>query len=333
MGKRAHHPRRGSLGYSPRKRAASQIPRIRSWADVGGAESKIQGFCGYKAGVTHVTMVDDFPHSLTRDEEIITAATIIDTPPLKVCGVRVYGRDVGGLMTLKEVWHQKPEGDLSRVFHVPKKFKGDIEDLDTVLEKAEELRLIVCTQARLAGISKKKPEVMEYLVGGDINEAYEYAKSALGKEIRVADVFSDGNYIDAIGITKGKGFQGPMKKWGVKHLPRKTRKGHRTAGNLGPWHPAAMMWTVPTSGQMGYHQRTEYNLRILKIGTESEDITPKGGFLGYGVVRGDYMLVKGSVPGPRNRLIRLRPAVRQIKKIPEGMPQLTYISMESKQGA
>jgi len=332
MGRRAHHPRRGSLGYSPRKRAASPIPRIRSWVDVGGAEPKIQGFCGYKAGVTHVTMIDDFPHSLTRNEEITTVATVIDTPPLKVCGVRAYGKDVGRLMVLGEAWHQKLEGDISRVLPVPKKFKSNIEDFNTVLEKAEELRLIICTQPRLSGLSKKRPEIMEYRIGGNINEAYEYAKAVLGKEITVPDVFSDGDYIDTISITKGKGFQGPVKKWGVKHLPRKTRKGHRTAGNLGPWHPAAMMWTVPTSGQMGYHQRTEYNLRILKIGTKGEDITPSGGFLGYGVIKGDYILVNGSVPGPRNRLIKLRSALRQNKKIPEGMPQLTYISRESKQG-
>ncbi|MEE8403716.1 MAG: 50S ribosomal protein L3 [Candidatus Hydrothermarchaeaceae archaeon] len=330
MGRRAHHPRRGSLGYSPRKRAASLTPRIRSW--VGGAGAKIQGFCGYKAGTTHVTMIDDFPHSLTHNEEITTAATVIDTPPLKVCGVRAYGRDVGGRIVLKEAWHQKPESDLARVFPVPKAFKSNIEELKPVLEKAEELRLIICTQPRLSGVSKKRPDIMEYQIGGGIDEAYEYAKGALGKEIKVSDVFADGEYIDTISITKGKGFQSPLKKWGLKHLPRKDRKGHKTAGNLGPWHPAAMMWTVPTSGQMGYHQRTENNLRILKMGTKDEEITPSGGFLGYGVVKGEYILLKGSVPGPRNRLIRLRPALRRNKGIPGGVPQLTYVSRSSKQG-
>ncbi|MEE8401859.1 MAG: 50S ribosomal protein L3, partial [Candidatus Hydrothermarchaeaceae archaeon] len=72
MGRRAHHPRRGSLGYSPRKRAASLTPRIRSWVGASRADAKIQGFCGYKAGTTHVTMIDDFPHSLTHNEEITT---------------------------------------------------------------------------------------------------------------------------------------------------------------------------------------------------------------------------------------------------------------------
>jgi large subunit ribosomal protein L3 len=333
MGKKAHHPRRGSLGYSPRKRAASPVPRIRSRVAAGGDETKVQGFCGYKAGTTHVAMIDDFPQSLTYNEEITAAVTVIDTPPLKMCGVRAYGRDGGKLVILKEVWHNKPASDLSRVLHIPKEFKSKIEDLKAVLEKAEELRLIVCTQPRLSGIPKKKPDIMEYLIGGNIEGAYEYAKEVLGKDIKASDVFSDGDYVDAISITKGKGFMDPLSKWGVKHLPRKDRKGHRTAGNLGPWHPAAMMWTVPTSGQMGYHQRTENNLRVLKIGTTDDEITPKGGFLGYGVVKGDYIMVKGSVPGPRNRLVRLRPSVRPRKKTPEGVPQLTYISRESKQSA
>ncbi|MFQ6105605.1 MAG: 50S ribosomal protein L3, partial [Candidatus Hydrothermarchaeaceae archaeon] len=134
-------------------------------------------------------------------------------------------------------------------------------------------------------------------------------------------------------ITKGKGFQNPLKKWGTKHLPRKTRKGHRTAGTLGPWHPAAMMWSVPTSGQMGYHQRTENNKRILKIGSRGESINPKGGFLSYGLIKGDYILLQGSIPGTRKRVVRLRPAIRPPKKLLEAKPQLTYLSLESKQGA
>ncbi len=333
MGKKAHHPHRGSLGYSPRKRAASKIPRVRSWVGTGRERAKLTGFCGYKAGATHVAMIDDFPNSLTFNEEITTAVTVIDTPPIKVCGVRAYGRDAGKLVSLGEVWHKKVDKDLSRAIKAPKEFKGKMSDLKAVLEKAEELRLIVCTQPRLTGVSKKKPDIMEHPLGGSIEEAYEYAKEMLGKEIKASDMFSDGDYIDAISITKGKGFKDPLRRWGVKHLSRKNRKGQRTAGNLGPWHPAAMMWTVPTSGQMGYHQRTENNLRILKIGTKEDEITPKGGFLGYGVVKGDYLIVKGSVPGPRKRAVRLRPAIRPSKKTPEGVPQLTYINRESKQSA
>ena len=60
-------------------------------------------------------------------------------------------------------------------------------------------------------------------------------------------------------------------------------------------------------------------------------MTPNGGFLNYGEVSGNYMLLKGSVPGPKKRLIRLRPAIRGDKQ-QIGAPQVSYISIESKQG-
>jgi large subunit ribosomal protein L3 len=322
-------PKRGSLAYSPRKRAKSPIPRIRSW--VKEDKVRMQGFAGYKAGVTHVVMVDDIPNSLTHGEEIVVPATVLETPPLKVCGIRVYGKTTYGLKTLGEVWSQEISEDLRRVFTIPKKFEHSLDKLDELLDKAEQIRLIVHTQPRLASVPKKKPEVMEYFVSGSLDKAIAYAKEKLGKEIRINEIFQEGELIDVFGVTKGKGFQSPIRKWGVKHLPRKTRKGRRTAGTLGPWHPAAMMWSVPQSGQMGYHQRTEFNKRILKIGS-GEDINPKGGFLSYGIIKGDYVLIQGSVPGPRKRLIRLRPAIRPPKKVPEGKPQINYISLESKQG-
>jgi large subunit ribosomal protein L3 len=59
------------------------------------------------------------------------------------------------------------------------------------------------------------------------------------------------------------------------------------------------MYTVARAGQMGYHQRVEYNKRVLMLGSESSTpITPAGGFPHFGLVRGDYVVVKGSVPGP-----------------------------------
>jgi len=323
------HPKRGSLAYSPRKRAKSPIPRIRSW--VKEDKVRMQGFAGYKAGLTHVVIIDDTPNSLTHGEEIVVPATVLETPPLKVCGIRVYGKTAYGLKTLGEIWSQEISEDLRKVFTMPKKFEHSLDKLEGLLDKAEQIRLIVHTQPRLASVPKKKPEVMEYFVSGSLDKAIAYAKEKLGKEIRINEVFQEGELIDVFGVTKGKGFQSPVRKWGVKHLPRKTRKGRRTAGTLGPWHPAAMMWSVPQSGQMGYHQRTEFNKRILKMGS-GEDINPRGGFLSYGIIRGDYVLIQGSVPGPRKRLIRLRPAIRPPKRVSKGKPQINYISLESKQG-
>ncbi len=330
MGRSSRHPHRGSLGYSPRKRAASPVPKIKRW--VAEDRVRMQGFAGYKAGMTHVVLIDDYPHSLTHGEEITKAVTVIETPPLRVFGIRLYERNTYGLRTLGEVWAKELDKELARRLPLPKKMEKSAEDLEAYLDKAEQVRLLVHTQPKVTGIGKKKPEVMEYFVSGNLTEAFAYAKEKLGGEIRIGDIFEEGEFVDVMAVTKGKGFQSPVRRWGVKILHHKTRKGRRTAGTLGPWHPSAMMWTVPQSGQMGYHHRTEFNKRILKIGEKGEEVTPKGGFVGYGIVRGDYVILEGSVPGPRKRLVRFRPAIRPPEHMPEGKPQITYISLESKQG-
>jgi large subunit ribosomal protein L3 len=184
-----------------------------------------------------------------------------------------------------------------------------------------------------AGVPKKKPDLMEIKVGGGaIEEQLEYAKKLLGKTVSIISVFKEGQFVDVVSITKGKGFQGPVKRWGVKILPRKSRKTKRGVAVIGPWHPARVVYSVPRAGQMGYFQRTEYNKRILKIGADGSEITPKGGFKRYGSVRGIYLLIDGSLPGPPKRLIRLRYPVRPPTGLPETPPKMTYISLESPQG-
>ena len=97
--------------------------------------------------------------------------------------------------------------------------------------------------------------------------------------------------------------------------------------------------TIRQGGQTGYHQRTEFNKRILRISNpDDHPITPEGGFLHYGEVRNDYVILKGSIPGPAKRLVRFRDAVRlgddQNRAAKEQMPiEITYVSTTSKQGA
>ncbi|WP_456368935.1 50S ribosomal protein L3 [Geoglobus sp.] len=325
-----HRPRRGSLGFSPRKRASSIIPRIRAWPVT--SEVKALGFAGYKAGMTHVVMVDDRKNSPTYGEEIVVPVTVIETPPLKVMGVRVYRKTQYGLQIAGEVWATNLDEHLARRLNLPKNGK-DPEELRQI-EDIAEVRLITYTQPyRVTGVPKKVPDVMEQKVGGDAAEALDYAISRLGGEIRISEVFGEGAFVDVLSITKGKGFQGPVKRWGVITLDAKHARSskHRRVGTLGPWNPHHVRWTVPQAGQMGFHQRTEYNKRILKIGENGEEITPKGGFPHYGVVRNEYVLVAGSVPGPVKRLVRMRDAIRPPFEQYEGV-NLIYVSTSSKQG-
>ena len=61
---------------------------------------------------------------------------------------------------------------------------------------------------------------------------------------------------------------------------------------------------------MGYHQRIEFNKRILKIGKDGKEVTVKGGYIRYGEVKGPYILIEGSIPGTEKRQIRLRVPAR-----------------------
>ncbi|MDH5690753.1 MAG: 50S ribosomal protein L3 [Candidatus Bathyarchaeota archaeon] len=334
MGHRKKHaPRHGSLAYLPRGRAKRTVGRIRFWPKVEEGPTLL-GFMGYKAGMTHIMMVEDKPGSLNLGKEASHPATILDVPPIIVFAVRAYVKNQYGLQTFTEAWMKSPPKDFDRALVLPEQFNTEenLKKIEENLEEIAEIRLLAATQPRLAGVPKKKPDIMEIKVdGGSIKEQIEYAKSLLGKTVSITDVFKEGHFMDVVAITKGKGFQGPVKRWGIKILPRKSRKTKRGVAAIGPWKPPRVLYTVPRAGQMGYHQRTEYNKRILKIGIDGKNVTPKGGFLKYGEVKGTYVIVDGSLPGPAKRLVRLRHPARSPKKILETPPNITYISLESMQ--
>lgn len=336
MGHRKRHaPKRGSLAFLPKGRAARQVGRIRFWPEVDAETPTLLGFAGYKAGLTHVFMVNDRPGSSDFGKEVARAATIIEAPPLLICAIRAYIKSPYGLQGFTEAWKKKPPKDLERALTPPKNHDSErmLKRMEENLDKIVEFRLLVATQPRLASVPKKKPDLMEIKVyGGTIQEQFEYAKNLLGKTVSATDIFKEGQYVDVISVTKGKGFQGPVKRWGVRILSHKSRKTKRGIATLGPWHPARVQYSIPRAGQMGYHKRTEYNKRILKIGPDGSEVTPKGGFLRYGQIDGTYILLDGSVPGPTKRLIRLRHPARPPRKAPEEPPKIVSISLESPQG-
>ena len=325
-----HHPRRGSMGYSPRKRAKAETPHIKSWPE-GRDKPKIQGFLGYKAGMTHAFIIDYRPTSTTSGREVIMPVSVIETPPIKIAAVRAYEKTISGLQTTGEIWAEKLDSELSKRLPLNKKNKKKNWNF---LKEADEIRILVYTQPKLVtSIPKKIPEIREMRVsGGNYEEQVEYAKKILGKELKVNDAVTEGDMLDIIAVTKGKGFQGHVKRWGVKLLTHKNSKHRRMIGTAASWHPNWIQATVPQAGQMGYHQRTEYNKRILKIGEKGEDINPTGGFPHYGLVRNSYLLIHGSIPGPTKRLISMRDAIRYKRGVEVEKPDISYISTTSQQG-
>ena len=331
-----HRPRRGSIAYSPRIRARSEIPRVRAWPMK--KEAKLMGFAGYKAGMTHVIMTDDVPNSLTLGMEISIPVTILEAPPMKVAAIRVYKNTTYGAAAIAEAWTTELDKELNRAMTVPKKhdLPAALARIDQLIKDgtAKDLRVVMYTlPEKVTGIPKKRPEIMENNIGGtELTARFEYAKTLLGKSINISEVFNNGDIIDVQGITTGKGTQGPVKRWGIQLQKSKhSRAGSvREIGTLGAWHPSHVSWRVPQLGQTGYHQRTEFNKRIMQIGKDGKNVTPEGGVLNYGIVRNDYIIIKGSVPGPAKRLVRMRPAIRLRKTLP--VPELTQVSLESKQG-
>jgi large subunit ribosomal protein L3 len=325
-----HHPRRGSMAYSPRKRARSQTPHINRWPK-GGEKPKIQGFMGYKAGMTHAFVVDYRPTSTTSGREVVMPVSVVETPPMKIAAARFYTQTNKGLQTVSEIWAEKLDAELAKRISLPKKSKK--QNWDSA-KNCDDVRVLVYTQPKLVtGIPKKTPELREMRIsGGSIEERIEYVKEILGKEVPINEVIREGDMLDIIAVTKGKGFQGHVQRWGVKLLTHKNSKHRRMIGTAGSWHPNWIQATVPQAGQMGYHQRTEYNKRILKIGENGEDITPAGGFPHYGKVNNSYVLIHGSIPGPVKRLVSMRDAIRYQRGVKIEKPEISYISTTSKQG-
>jgi len=331
-------PRRGSLAYSPRTRAKSQIPKYQSWPAYEGAPI-LQGFAGYKVGMTHVIMVDDHKDSPTEGKEIMIPVTVIEVPAMKIAAIRAYSRDTYGKHALTEVCSGKLDDVLGRRITMPKEYNP--ENAKKILAEAiaagkvVELHAVMYTQpVTLSGVPKKVPDLMEIKVaGGTIDKQFEFIMGLLGKEVNLTNVIQMGTYADITAITTGKGTQGAVKRWGIMLRKRKHSRGgkKRHIGTLGPWNPHHVRWQVPQMGQMGFQQRTEFNKRILKIGENGSEITPAGGSLHYGVLNSPYVLIKGSIPGPVKRLVRIRPAIRQGEHVVR-TPAVQHVSVQSKQG-
>jgi len=163
-------------------------------------------------------------------------------------------------------------------------------------------------------VDKKKADLLEVAVSGSVEEKLNFIKEKIGKDISVSEVFSEG-LVDVRGVTKGYGTQGPVRRFGIALKASKSEKGRRRPGSLAPWHPARVTFRAPQAGQTGYQNRIVYNNLILEVGKIAEkDINKKGGFDHYGVVKTDYLILKGSIPGPKKRGLVITAAIRPTKK-------------------
>jgi large subunit ribosomal protein L3 len=331
-------PRKGSMQFWPRSRARRIFTSIRTIPNL--TSNSLTSFSGYKVGMTHVGIIDNVKNSITKGQEIIIPVTVIECPPINVFSIRFYScTSNDGYMTIGQLNSDSYEKELLRRLTLKSK-KGKVknsksmtkEDADKLIEsgRVKRVSVIIHTNPKSTPIGKKKPEVMEIIVSGEIKGAYEKSLSLLGKQVTVNDVFSEGEQLDIFSVTIGKGFQGSVKRFGVKLGRHKAEKVKRKAMSLGPVSPRKVFHTVPQHGQMGFQTRCDYNKWLLKI-ADPKETNMKGGFLNYGIPKNTLLLIKGSIPGPKKRLIRIRKSIRPNAKIPKQAPEISYISMESKQ--
>jgi len=227
-------------------------------------------------------------------------------------------------------------------------------DIGRIKKYCEVVRVLCATQIEKLKFRQKKAHIMEIqLNGGSVADKVNFAREHFEKKVPIKQVFAKDEMIDIIGVTKGKGFKGVTSRWHTKKLPRKTHKGLRKVACIGAWHPSRIQYTVARAGQKGYHHRTEINKKVYDIrdGFHMKDgklvqnnaatdydladksINPMGGFPHYGLVKQDFVMIKGCCIGPKKRVLTLRKSllVHTKRKALEQV-KLKFIDTSSKMG-
>ena len=139
---------------------------------------------------------------------------------------------------------------------------------------------------------------------------------SLGQEIK-ADVFTEGEMVDVTGTSKGKGFQGVIKRHNQARGPMgHGSQYHRGVGSMGTLLPMRVLPGKKMPGHMGAEQVTVQNLEIVQIDLEN-----------------NVILVKGNVPGPKKSLVLIKTAVKNNGVINEKQDLITYVVEEVKEDA
>ncbi len=293
-------PRKGSLQFWPRKRVAKLLPRV-NWNPID-SEKNVKGFICYKAGMVSVSVKDNTSDSMTKGKNIVRPATIIVCPKMKIFSVRFYKYG----KTKNEILAEQLEKKIKRKIKLKKKKKKieEVKDFD-------DLRIVFYSVVKQTGI-KKKPDMVEVGLSGNAEDKVNFVKENINKEFSVSDFFEKGQLVDFRGVTKGKGLQGPVKRFGVTLRPHKSEKGIRKVGSIGPWHPARVTFRVPMAGQMGMFTRISYNKKIIEIKKQGENEIKN--IKNFGNTKTDYMIVEGSVQGPAKRALVITAPLRETKK-------------------
>ncbi|WP_334075705.1 MULTISPECIES: 50S ribosomal protein L3 [Paenibacillus] len=116
----------------------------------------------------------------------------------------------------------------------------------------------------------------------------------VGQEVKV-DIFAEGEFVDVTGISKGKGFQGVIKRWGQSRGPMAHgSRYHRRPGSMGSIQANRVPKGKRLPGHMGSETVTIQNLEVVRVDAER-----------------NVLLVKGSIPGPKNSFVKIKQTVKK----------------------
>ncbi len=154
----------------------------------------------------------------------------------------------------------------------------------------DEIKEVRANKPQKGHFAKANVKPMRYLREFKVDNAGEYE---LGQELK-ADVFAVGDIVDVTGKSKGKGFQGPIKRHGQSRGPMAHgSKYHRRTGSLGAMGNNRVFIGHKLPGRMGGLKVTVQNLEIVKVDTER-----------------NLILVKGAIPGAKKSLVTIKSAVK-----------------------
>lgn len=314
---------RGSLQYWQKRRAYRRLPRVRT-APKPGKEPALANIVGYKAGMSHATVSEE--GSKTPDAS--RACTIIEVPTTEMYGVRIYSKETGsGYKKAAKEIYDKSAAQRAGIKNVA---TGPNLDALKSEEGIADISALMVAYPKGIATGQHHPDRFESaILAASIPDKIEFVKKLLGKEVKPQDVFKNGEHVDVTSVSKGKGWQGVIKRFGVARMPHKSTQKVRHMAALGSFGIGRVLYSVPQAGQMGYNYRTEHNKKILKTG-KKEDVqmvNPESGFLNYGKVTSDYLVIDGSVAGPAKRLVRIRKSItNRDSKSGIKEPKITYLA-------
>lgn len=234
---------------------------------------------GKKVGMTQIFTPDG----------VVIPVTVIQAGPLTV--IQKKSEEIDGYVSVKVGYENVKENKLN-------KYDKRIKDRDSKIKEKKHTEI----NYQKTGSMLKMPEMglfkklnipaMKYLKEFRVEDT---SKFEIGQNIKVADMFKDGDRVDVSGVSKGKGFQGTIKRYGQSGGPETHGSMyHRRVGSMSAnTNPARVFKGKKLPGHMGAENVTVMNLDIVKVDSER-----------------NLILIKGAVPGPKNSLIVIKNTVK-----------------------